>query len=452
VSTPERDALEPSRPARSFDRVDSDESAGVRRRVEPCGIVVLWSDSASTATFSTALARHVREEDPAFGLIWFSPTRHDAEELVERLRHEVPGFRHAGCSTCGEITPDGLQERGILALLLPRAHFRVSVTVLENVHELGMERIARRALEARTRFFAEGPGTAEERVFAMCLIDSLVHAEEAVTTALDRGLDGVPLIGGSAGDDLVFHRTEQIADGRVHVHGALLILIECDLPFRLFTDNNFVPTEHRLVVTGSDPDRRIVHEFNAEPAAEAYARASGLDANALDSRSFASHALVVRIGGEYYCRSIQRLNEDGSLTFFCAIDNGLVLTVARSEGMVRSSRAAIERIETEIGPLAALFGFDCIYRRLDARHRNVTERVETLYREKGFVGFNTYGEQFRSMHINQTFTGVAIGAADGDGSRSAAGRAACGETAVGDAVANEEPHEPARARDGESGT
>ncbi len=24
-------------------------------------------------------------------------------------------------------------------------------------------------------------------------------------------------------------------------------------------------------------------------------------------------------------------------------------------------------------------------------------------------GFNTYGEQFRSMHLNQTFTGVAIG-------------------------------------------
>jgi hypothetical protein len=27
------------------------------------------------------------------------------------------------------------------------------------------------------------------------------------------------------------------------------------------------------------------------------------------------------------------------------------------------------------------------------------------------VGFSTYGEQYRSMHVNQTFTGVAIGKA-----------------------------------------
>jgi len=25
------------------------------------------------------------------------------------------------------------------------------------------------------------------------------------------------------------------------------------------------------------------------------------------------------------------------------------------------------------------------------------------------IGFNTYGEQFNGMHLNQTFTGVAIG-------------------------------------------
>ena len=26
------------------------------------------------------------------------------------------------------------------------------------------------------------------------------------------------------------------------------------------------------------------------------------------------------------------------------------------------------------------------------------------------IGFATYGEQFNAMHVNQTFTGVAIGA------------------------------------------
>jgi len=33
------------------------------------------------------------------------------------------------------------------------------------------------------------------------------------------------------------------------------------------------------------------------------------------------------------------------------------------------------------------------------------------------IGFNTYGEQFNGMHINQTFTGVAIGRPVGRGER-----------------------------------
>ena len=137
-----------------------------------------------------------------------------------------------------------------------------------------------------------------------------------------------------------------------------------------------------------------------------------MDPEDLDASSFASYSVIVQFGGQHYCRSIQQLNEDQSLTFFCAIDNGLVLTVARSEGMVASSRAAIEKLEEQIGQIDIMFGFDCIYRKLDARHRQTTHRIASLYREKNFVGFNTYGEQFNSMHINQTFTGIAIGAPD----------------------------------------
>jgi hypothetical protein len=29
--------------------------------------------------------------------------------------------------------------------------------------------------------------------------------------------------------------------------------------------------------------------------------------------------------------------------------------------------------------------------------------------ENNVIGFSTYGEQFSAMHLNQTFTGVALG-------------------------------------------
>ena len=92
------------------------------------------------------------------------------------------------------------------------------------------------------------------------------------------------------------------------------------------------------MVTSSDPDRRIVHEFNARVAAQEFALAVGIMPDALTPFSFASHPVVVRVGGEYYCRSIQKLNPDGSLSFFCAIDNSIVASIAQPTGMVKSTR------------------------------------------------------------------------------------------------------------------
>ena len=341
--------------------------------------------------------------------IYYSSRCHDAALISTRLAQAQPSLSFYGCSTCGEITPDGMQDYGAIAILLPAKWFKVSIQVIENIDTLGMHAVSQRASDHKKNFLSKLNTTSTDNIFASLLIDGLSYSEEAVSATLIRSLDSIPLIGGSAGDDLAFTATTQIANGKTYQRAAVVTLIQCFLPFTLYTENNFVATPHKLVVTESDPDHRRVIEFNAQPAAIAYANAIGLPPEELSSSNYASHAVVVKVGGEYYCRSIQRLNDDLSLSFFCAIDNGLVLTVARSEGMVRSTQSAIERIEHQVGKLELMMGFDCIYRKLDAQHRNVVGRMESLYQEHKFVGFNTYGEQFNSMHINQTFTGVAIG-------------------------------------------
>ena len=65
--------------------------------------------------------------------------------------------------------------------------------------------------------------------------------------------------------------------------------------------------------------------------------------------------------------------------------------------------------EAELGDVSLYIGFDCIHRRLDAEHRQIARNLSDLYRQHNVVGFNTYGEQFGSMHLNQTFVGIAVG-------------------------------------------
>ena len=41
--------------------------------------------------------------------------------------------------------------------------------------------------------------------------------------------------------------------------------------------------------------------------------------------------------------------------------------------------------------------------------KQVKHAISSILLENKVIGFSTYGEQFNSMHVNQTFTGVAIG-------------------------------------------
>lgn len=323
------------------------------------------------------------------------------------MNRHAPGLAHAACSTAGEITPDGFEEGQAIALLFPDHSFTVASTLIRDLSAAGIGEVTgevqalRRVLRDKT--------TPSANVFALCFIDGMSYAEEAVTSALHWGLDDIPLIGGSAGDDLAFETTSLISNGTVSRDCAIVALIATPLPFHVFKSENFVPTDRKLVVTASDPDRRIVREFNAAPAADEFAAAIGIEAASLTPMSFASHPVVVRVGGEYYCRSIQKVNSDGSLSFFCAIDDGIVLTIAQPKGMVESTRQTLHQVGELLGGIDMVLGFDCVLRRLDARNRQVFREMSELYRKNKVIGFGTYGEQYRSMHLNQTFTGIAFG-------------------------------------------
>jgi len=374
-----------------------------------CGLAVLSTDRPDPDAFLRDVAREATRMGANFALFFFSQALVQASDLSAAIARHAPGLHHAGCSTAGEITPFGLEEGQMLAILFPSRSFAVASAMIRNLSGSGMETIAANVGALRRSLAKRAGRSPAVNTFAMCLIDGLSFAEESVTSAIHWGLDDIPLIGGSAGDDLKFETTTLICDGIVDRDCAVVILVATDVPFHVFKTENFVPTDEKLVVTASDPDRRIVHEFNAAVAAEEFAHAVGVVPDALTPLSFASHPVVVRVGGEYYCRSIQKLNADGSLSFFCAIDDGVVLSIAQPTGMVESTRTALEDVAGKVGGIDVVLGFDCVLRRLDARNRQVLREISDLYRTNNVVGFGTYGEQYRTMHLNQTLTGIAFG-------------------------------------------
>ena len=371
-----------------------------------CGIRVVAS-SLSTREAVAAARAELAGEILQHIIIFFS-REHDPQVLLDALRHNFSETPVSGCSTSGEIGPLGMMKGGVVFIAFPEAGFRLMSAVIPEIDKGGVERASEIARRLRIQMIGSASRSAKEHIFALVLVDGLSNAEEALIAALDLSLDGIELVGGSAGDGLVFHDTVLIHRGNLVQRGAILFVIETELPIRIFKTQNFEPTPVKLVVTAADTANRIVYELNAEPAAAEYAAAIGLRPEELGPYSFASYPLVVKIGGNYYCRCIRTVNSDGSLSFFCAIDEGLVFTVARPRDMLRTTLETLEGVSASLGGTDFVLGFDCILRRLDAESRQVRHEVEEIYQRFGVAGFHTYGEQFNAMHLNQTLTGIAF--------------------------------------------
>lgn len=356
---------------------------------------------------------HAQIAQPRMGLvIFFCSPSYDLDALAAAVARAFDGVTVIGCTTAGEIAPQGYADGSLTGVSIAAADCRAVATCLPDVSGFRMSSGDAAAETLVTALARPGERVDGSNTFALLLIDGLSRNEEAVVASVHWRLGTIPLCGGSAGDDLRLERTYVYCDGRFHGNAAVLALVTTPHPFRVFKSQHFSGSATRMVVTRADPARRVVMEINAEPAAREYARLVGLDPDArLTQEMFARHPVLVKLGGDHYVRSIQKVGEDGSLTFFCAIDEGVVLTLARHGDVLGDLEATFRALREEIGPPELVIGFDCVHRDLELQERQQRHLAGRLLAENNVVGFHTYGEQYSTMHVNETFTGVALGRA-----------------------------------------
>jgi len=366
------------------------------------------ADDPETAV--TDLKAMIDQSQPACRLVFCSANR-DLGAVGRALARQFPDGPTIGCSTAGEIGPNGYVSNSLTGISLPAADFAAVAGLIGDIAEFDLDRTRREIAELLVTLGAKAGAPLAGHTFALLLIDGMCGQEEWLVSAIADILGEIPLLGGSAGDNLRFQSTSVFCEGAFHTDAAVLLLVYTPCPFTLFATQHFAGTPQKLVVTAADPSARIVTEINGEPAAEEYARLVGLEPDLLNPMIFAAHPVVVRVGGRYYVRSIRKLNPDGSLSFFCAIDEGLVLTVAEGLDIVGSLADALAQVRDEVGPPQLIIGCDCILRRLEIDRRGLTETISAILSANRVIGFNTYGEHIHAIHVNQTLTGIAIGAA-----------------------------------------
>ncbi len=378
--------------------------------VQPPGFIrspELVAFGVSYASDPDAAVQQVVEQIGVAGhcfVLVFVPDSLDHDRVAQALNRSLPKTPAFGCTTAGQITPKGYQNDALLLVAFPRRHFRCSSTLIHPLKPLSIEATALQARTLAERF----QKTANWNRFAVTFADGLSKQEDILVAALDAGLGDLPIFGGSAGHGLAFDETLVLHGGQFHADAALLILVETDLQFAGLEFDHFMPTDRQLVVTEAQPEDRIVTEINGSPAAREYARLVGHDVSELSPRVFAENPVLVRNHDTWHVRAIQQVVDGQSLAFLSAIENGLVLTLGRGKAILETLEAELSGVGRNGHVPDFILGFDCVLRRLEVEQNQLVAEASRILSAHRVLGFNTYGEQHRGVHMNQTFVGIAF--------------------------------------------
>lgn len=335
-------------------------------------------------------------------VIFFCSPDYDLDVLGQELKKSF-SCTCIGCTSSGQIGTQGFQHTGLVGLGLNKNFSAHTFTIhpLKNYAEMVSD-----IAEAIHRDCEDRPTLHR---FSLLLVDGLSMIEERLTASLYQQIGNIPIIGGSAGDNLRFEKAYVYdGDGRFISDAAIFAVIETQSTIVTFKVQHFRPSKIELVITEADPERRLIFEINGEPAAFTYAQALGLTVSELTPTVFSRHPLVLSLGDDPYVRSIQKWNADLSLTCYCAIEEGLIVSIGKAQDPVQTLERAFSKVrETLAEPV--IIGCDCILRRIQFEQEDLEQQIANVMVKNRVVGFSTYGEQYNGLHVNQTFTGIAIG-------------------------------------------
>ncbi len=366
---------------------------------------------AAGDTAAAAAAIAAGRSDTALTVV-FATANHDLAILASDLAARGVE-RVIGASTGRVISAGGFEPAGIVGFHLPAGRFAAADTVFEDVASMGLPELRARVHQLQLEL-GGAPGGAFEHRFALLLVDAESRCEEWLTAVLGMELNGVPLIGGSAGD-LYFNpfghppgSTRLLYHGSAKRGAAILCLVASASPVIAYCHNHYMPSDKKFVITDADPARRLVREIDGRPALAVYAAACGFRRPPRESRDFAPFPLMIRIGGHYYPRGMQRIDSDGALEFACALEPGLVVALAKPGDMVASLEALFATMRHRIGAPELVIGVDCAARTAYMERQGLSKGIEALLREHAVTGFSSLGEQFNTIHANNSFTCLGV--------------------------------------------
>lgn len=365
---------------------------------------------------AAAAAHRLADElgDPAMLLV-FASYQVPTAELARALAARFPRTQVVGCTSSGEIGPDGVVEGSVAALAFYAPAVKAGVGIARELRGQSLT-ASRDAVTAAAAAIGRTPTALDpRRHVAITLFDGRSSLAEGFCLATAASAPQIQFVGGACSDLIGGEpRTRTFAGEQVIEGGAVVALLETDVPFQVIAWEHMVPTPVKVVVTAADPDQRLLMELDGKPALDRYrelvAELGGTPITDTESASVFPFARYVE--GKPYVRSVYNI-EGQALRMASAVETGQILRLMRTGDLVGSTERELERADQLVGGMCAVVAFSCMARQFEAERFGLVDGLAALYQRFPVVGFHTFGEQLGATLVNHTLTGLALGNAHG---------------------------------------
>ncbi len=342
----------------------------------------------------------------------FYGVEHD-DEVIARTLDRATGPRGVGGTTAGELANDGFSDNSMTGLSLHGSGVRGAVEIIPKLDELSLVPIVHLPDKLARGIDRSRDELDPQRHLWLFLVNGLSGKEGLLTPFFMQAAPRVGLVGGSLGDGQDFSQVRLAHHGRVYRDSAAAILLEYNRPFHAFKHSHMQLTDRKLRVTKISGGGRRLEELDGELAQVAYARALDIDPAEVTASLVASHPFGYRFRGRPFPVSVQQVLPDGTFMVGNSLQHGERLNILESKELVASTRraldAACDRVIADGGEVQAMLLFNCLSRHIEAVHSGKVDELADVLTRTPVCGLNTYGEQFETLHLNHSLTGVVFG-------------------------------------------
>ena len=194
----------------------------------------------------------------------FAAVDQDLGAAAQAMRTQYPEIQVIGCTTDGEIAGgEGFLEDSIVITLF--ASDTIAFTV-----GMGANAIANPQLATSEAVKMARSGTEVAPTLCFSLLEGLgTNIHHLVGGLRDALGEGVPVIGGAAGDQLRFEGTKQLCNDTVVSDAVVILMLHGPIEFSSGVSTGYSQMGFPHVVTKADG--ATVHEIDNRPAADLYA-------------------------------------------------------------------------------------------------------------------------------------------------------------------------------------